>query len=460
MKNYKNQKILIIGAARQGLALARYLAMHDASVIINDKKTSSELEQARQAMQAYSIRWELGHHDFALLDGIDLLCLSGGVPLELPIVQEAKKRGIPLSNDTQIFMEQVPCRVIGITGSVGKTTTTTLVGRMVEAAVPQGCKSWVGGNIGKPLIDIVDEIQPDDIVILEISSFQLDLMNQSPQISAVLNITPNHLDRHGTMQAYTEAKSHILRFQTGKDCAILGREDPGAWELAQIVKGRLISFGFDKPVNGQTGTYLAGDTLFLQEGTKQLPIMHTSKIHLRGRHNLLNVLAASAILYAAGFPLDAAAKGVEDFYGVVHRLEFVRNYHGSAWYNDTKATTPEAVISDIRAFNEPLVVMIGGRDKHLPWENLAALIHERVAHVIVFGEAASKVLEAIGPLHPGQYPYTLEKCEKLEQAVQAAARVAEDGDVVLLSPGGTSFDEFNNFEERGERFKEWVKQLS
>ena len=414
----------------------------------------------RDALKDYAVEWVLGEHPISLLDNADLVCISGGVPLTLPIVTEARRRAIPVSNDSQIFLETVAAKVTGITGSAGKTTTTTLLGRMAEAAVKAPQRVWVGGNIGLPLIDHLDEIQMEDTVILELSSFQLELMTTSPAVAAVLNITPNHLDRHGTLEAYTAAKARILDFQDEAGMAVLAHEDPGAWSLTDHVRGRLVTFGFERSRSGLQGTYLKDTDLVLFDGEQIRTIMPVKQILLRGRHNLLNVLAACAIAHAMGLPTEAMAAGVEGFTGVPHRLEFVRELNGVKWYNDSIATAPERTIAALGSFREPVVLLLGGRDKDLPWEKLASLVHQQVDHVILFGEAAGKVRGALGPLHNGSRPYTLEICSGLQEAVQAAHRVAEAGDVVLLSPGGTSFDEFNDFEERGERYRLWVKQLT
>ena len=457
---WQGRRTLIIGAARQGLALARFLCNRGASIIINDKRTPDQLNTAVENLKDCKIRWELGGHPLSLLDEVEVVCLSGGIPLDLPIVAEAIRRGLMLTNDSQVFMEYVPCRVIGITGSAGKTTTTTLVGRMAQAAMIPPARAWVGGNIGLPLINNVDEIMPHDVVVLELSSFQLEQMTQSPEIAAVLNITPNHLDRHGTLEAYTAAKAHILDFQTTVDTTVLCREDPGSWNLRERVKGHLVSFGWQRPDKGFTGTFLENGRVFWTENGKELPLLSVKMIELRGAHNLLNVLAASAIAMTAGFPPSAILAGVDGFGGVAHRLEFVRRYHGAAWYNDSIATAPERTLAAVRAFGEPLVLLLGGRDKKLPWESLVEEIRQRVDHVIVFGEAAEKILNALGSVQPDQRPFSITRCVGLHQAVLAAGEIAEAGDVVLLSPGGTSFDEFRDFEERGERFREWVNQLS
>jgi UDP-N-acetylmuramoylalanine--D-glutamate ligase len=458
MREWKGKRVLILGAARQGLALARWLSLHGARVTLSDRHSADELRVARVSLAEFQVKWALGGHPLELLDSTDVLCLSGGVPLTLPIVVEAVRRGIPLSNDTQIFMEEVPCKTIGITGSAGKTTTTTLVGRMAKNA--HGDHAYVGGNIGDPLINHVDDMKADDIAVLEISSFQLDQMTISPDIAAILNITPNHLDRHGTMEAYTAAKARILEFQSEEDTAILGRDDTGAWSLRDKVIGKLLAFSLKELEDGLGGTYLHDGLLNLRDGNIYLPLILREKIQLRGDHNVSNVLAAFAIGHAAGFPLDAMLEAAENFHSVPHRLELVRELRGVRWYNDSIATAPERSMAAIRSFEEPIVLMLGGRDKDLPWEDLLQLIDERVDHVVLFGEAGEKIEETLNRLGLGRNRFTVSRVEQLYEAVLQAAQVAEAGDIVLLSPGGTSFDEFKDFAERGERFREWVQELS
>ena len=464
MTNWNGRRVLILGAARQGLALARWLSVHGAKVTLSDSRTADELKVARASLAEYQIDWALGGHPLELLNSTDVLCLSGGIPLTLPIVEEAVKRGIPLSNDSQVFMEAVPCKTVGITGSAGKTTTTTLVGRMAKLACQNAegrtQNAYVGGNIGDPLLNYVDEMKPEDIAILELSSFQLEQMTISPRIAAILNITPNHLDRHGTMEAYTAAKARILEFQSKADVAILGRDDKGAWSLRNKVKGKLFTFSLHELEEGLDGTYYHDGLLNLRDGNAYLPLLLREKVLLRGDYNVANVLAAFAIGHAAGFPLDAMLEAVEDFRGVPHRLELVRELNGVRWYNNSIASAPERTIAVIHAFEEPIVLMLGGRDKNLPWEELMQLVNERVDHVVTFGEAADKIQKTVDSLGLGQKRFTLSRVNGLHEAVLKAAEVAKAGDVVLLSPGGTSFDEFKDFEERGERFRQWVQELS
>src|SRR6202142_1268106 len=322
MKDWKGIRVFILGAARQGFALARWLANHGAIVTLSDKRSDTELASARETLSGLPIHWALGGHPIELLDHADVLCLSGGIPLSLPIIKAALKRGIPLSNDRKIFMEAVPCKTIGITGSAGKTTTTTLVGQMAKDAY--GNQAYIGGNIGDPLINYVDQMKPNDLAILEISSFQLEQMTLSPNVAAILNITPNHLDRHGTMEAYTVAKARILEFQSPKDTAVLGRDDTGSWNLRNKVKGKIHSFGFSKMDEDAEGTYFDDGIFYPYDHRMDIPLLRRDQIQLRGDHNVSNFLAAFAIGHAAGFPLDAMLTAAEEFRGVSHRLEFTR----------------------------------------------------------------------------------------------------------------------------------------
>lgn len=458
MTNWNGIRTLILGAARQGLALARWLSRHGSIVTLSDSRSEEQLALAKASLADANVSWALGGHPLELLDQTDVLCLSGGVPLNLPIVTEAIKRGIPLSNDSQIFMQVVPCKTIGITGSAGKTTTTTLVGNMAKLA--KGERAFVGGNIGDPLINYVDEMTAEDIAILELSSFQLDQMTISPNIAAILNITPNHLDRHGTMEAYASAKARILDFQSASDTAILGRDDKGAWSLRNRVKGKLMTFSMQDLEDGLNGAYYHHDGLLsLRDGFAYVPLMLREKVQLRGDHNVANVLAAFVIGHAAGFTLDTMLEAVEEFRGVPHRLELIRELRGVRWYNDAIATAPERAAAAVHAFSEPIVLMLGGRDKNLPWGDLAKLIHERVDHVVVFGEAGEmiqKTVKAVG----GERGVDVRRAQSLKEAVALAAEAASPGDVVLLSPGCTSFDEFKDFAERGESFRKWVLELS
>lgn len=459
--DWRNQRVVIIGAARQGTALSRYLVQQGAQVVLTDAHTEDQLADVRQELAGLPIEWVLGGHPLSLLDGATLLCPSGGVPLTIPLVEEARRRGIPLSNDSQVFLDAAPCSVIGITGSAGKTTTTTLTGNIAEQAVKFGLRrrAFVGGNIGSPLVARLDEMQVDDLAVMELSSFQLELMTTSPHVAGLLNLSPNHLDRHGDMESYTAAKCNIFAHQGANDFTVLGFENEAAWKFASEAPGRVLAFGRNIPA-GQSGTFMRDGSIWLRLNGAEEELLPTSDIQLRGDHNLLNVLAACALSAGAGLPPEAMQAAVREFTGVEHRLEFVGQWGGADWYNDSKATSPAMSITAINAFNNPLVVLAGGRDKHLPWQAFAGVVQERVDHLVLFGESAGIIQDALSiTLGNAEKNYTLDVCGTLEQAVEAAARRAAPGDVVLLAPGGTSFDAFTDYEARGRYFKELFHAL-
>lgn len=456
MNKWLNKRVLILGAARQGTALTRYLVGQGAKVVLSDSQPAEKLQDALESLRDLTIEYALGGHPNSLLDNADIVCLSGGVPIDLPILIEAGRRSITVSNDSQIFFEIVPCRTLGITGSAGKTTTTTLTALIVERAISHSQsaigKVWLGGNIGNPLIADVDRMSKDDLAVIELSSFQLEQMTISPNISAVLNITPNHLDRHGTMEAYINAKSHIIAYQQQDDVAVLGWDDENARDLKKIARGKLWWFSLAHAEN--FGTHTRDGKIFLRDGEREQVVCDVSEIRLRGAHNVLNVLAACALTGAAGIKPEAMREAIADFNGVAHRLEFVREVRGAKWYNDSIATAPERVIAEIHSFDEPLIVLLGGRDKKLPWGDLLRLLRARNAKVFVFGEAGQLIAK-----YAAQENLQVTLCSKMADAIAAAARITKSGDVVLLSPGCTSFDEFKDFEERGKKFVEIVNQL-
>ena len=475
MKISEISRVAIVGLARQGIALARFFCAQGARVVVTDLRTPDKLQKELAALEGLAIDYVLGEHSFGLLDGCELLCLSGGVPPETPLPQEARRRGIPLSNDSLLTLHLSAAPVIGVTGSSGKTTTTTLVGRMLQEA---SLKTWVGGNIGTPLVDRVAEIAPEDKMVLELSSFQLQLFDASPHVSAVLNITPNHLDRHPSMAHYVAAKANILRWQTADDCAVLGIDgtvtgrwwrqgavdisaDAGQDAVHFTIDARQIGFSLKSQV--AEGAFLRGDRLIWRGGAREHQVCAVADLKLLGRHNVANVLAACAIGGAAGATVEAMRQVATTFAGVAHRLELVRERNGVLWYNDSIATTPERLVAALRSFGEPLVLLAGGRDKHLPWDEMADLTLKRVRCLVLFGEAsdliAARVQAARLRARNQETGLDVIRCEDLDQSVYVAARVAQAGDVVLLSPGGTSFDAYRDFEERGQHFRDLVCAL-
>ncbi len=471
---------LIVGAGRQGLSMARFYARQGARVVLNDRTPARDLAARWTEAQPLAATWVTGGHPAFVLQGPEVVGVSGGVPLDLPLLWAARARGLPLVSDAGLFFATAPAITVGITGSAGKTTTTTLVGRMVAAASetwhgiaysqsPEGAtpaapprfhRAWVGGNIGNPLLHLVFDMQPDDVAVMEVSSFQLEIAHASPRVAVVLNITPNHLDRHGTMAAYIAAKAQILAHQRAGDVAVLGWEDPNAWALRERARGRVVGFGLTPRPPEVAGVFLQQGVFVWQEpGGQAEPLLDAARVQLRGRHNLLNVAAALAVARVLGLAPAHMRAGVEGFTGVPHRLELVRVHRGVAWYNDSIATSPARVQAALAAFDaEPIVLLAGGRDKNLPWDALARDIRHRVRHLVLFGEAANLIRAAVEAAE-GPGPETIAVVPDLAAAVERAAALAEPGAVVLLSPGCASYDQFRNFIERGEKFRQWVHAL-
>lgn len=467
-ETWVGKRVVVLGLARQGAALVRFLLRQGADVTASDLRSAEELRETVESLKGLSPSYVLGGHPPSILDGADLLCLSGGVPIDAPIVVEARRRGIPLSNDAQLFLERCPAPVIGITGSSGKTTTTSLVGRMLQGG---GFVTWVGGNIGRPLIDHVWEMKNEDRVVIELSSFQLELMSVSPDVAAVLNVTPNHLDRHGTMEVYSAAKQRILDFQGESDVALLCMDDAGSWGLLPHVRGKLACFSATEldlahlrtsGVEIVAGAYLRDGTVILNVAGDEDVVCQTQEIQLLGRHNVLNVLAACVLAAIVGVQVEAIRDVATTFTGVEHRLQLVRTLRGVRYYDDSIATAPERTVAALKAFYAPIVLLAGGRDKALPWGEMAKEALKRTRHIVAFGEAAALVERVIDENRSGVADIKLEditRVQTLEEAVSVATRVAQSGDVVLLAPGGTSFDAFKDFAERGARFQALVAEL-
>ncbi len=460
------KRVVVFGFGRQGVALARWLPSIGAEVVVTDSRSAKALNLRRRDYPG--ARFYLGGHPDDVLTGARLICVSGGVPLDLPILEEARQRGIPFSNDAQLFLERCPAPIIGITGSAGKTTTTALVGKIAAAA---GYRVWVGGNIGNPLIEDLPNIRREDIVVMELSSFQLELMSASPNVAAILNLTPNHLDRHGSFERYAAAKANILLFQNSADVAVLGWDDAGSKDFEPIVAGELLAFSRYEMT--PHGAFMLGSRLLVAGSasydTNPHVVCEREDIGLRGEHNVLNVLAACAITGGMGLAIDRPGimpevmrAAIRAFKPVEHRLETVRVVDGVAWVNDSIATAPERLLAALGSYDEPLVLLIGGADKDLPWEAALQRALLQARHIVVFGQdgekqVATKVMKILEKLRPGDV--NVKRAKTLAEAVELAAAVAEPGDVVLLSPGGTSYDAYADFAERGEHFRQLVSEL-
>jgi UDP-N-acetylmuramoylalanine--D-glutamate ligase len=456
------KRIVILGMARQGKALARFAAEVGAKVVVSDLRPVEKLQDSVDELAEFEIEYVLGTHPMSLLNGTDVLAISGGVAADSPLIEAARAQGIRLTNDSLEFMQRTPAAVIGITGSAGKTTTTALTGVMGQLA---GRRTWVGGNIGRPLIADLHKMDEGDMVVQELSSFQLEVWGESeepcvcPQVAAVLNITPNHLDRHKTMDMYTAAKANLLRFQPADGVAVLCRDDEGSKSLKETVRGRLRWFSAERPV--KDGAFVHREQIWISRGDDNgQKICDVSEIKLRGRHNILNVLAAVTLADSVDIPVEAIYRAVTTFTGVEHRLEPVATVNEVQYINDSIATAPERAMAALNSFSEPLVLLAGGRDKDLVWEEWAKAVVARVKAVVLFGELAGLLQSVLTKAadSSGQRP-TIVRVATLAEAVAAGAALARPGDVVLLSPGGTSFDAFADFAQRGELFRQLVQEM-
>jgi UDP-N-acetylmuramoylalanine--D-glutamate ligase len=419
----------------------------------------------------------LGEHPLSLLDEADLIFVSPGVPLEIPFLQAARSQKIPLSTESRLFCYLCPALIIGITGSSGKTTTTTLLGKIMEAS---GRKTWVGGNIGRPLIEVVDQISPTDVVVMELSSFQLEyfhaklnqgakvehpglaalLASWSPPISAILNITPNHLDRHPSMKHYVRAKRALIDYQGPDGVVVMGLDNDMTRTIGHQFRARARWFSLEAQIpNG--ASVARNDLILLDQNGMPHFVATRQEVKLRGPHNLSNILAACLLAREAGVSIEAMRSVITTFTGVTHRLEFVREREGVRYFNDSVSTTPARVIAALHSYSEPIVLLAGGRDKNLPWDDAARLILHKTRAVILFGEATELIAKALEKArHEITHSQTtIHRAANLEEAGNLAAQLAQPGYVVLLSPGCASFDAFRSYAERGERFKELVRGL-
>ncbi len=449
------KKVLVVGVARTGVAAALFCAAHGARVTATDEKTEAELgtvaggqSSSAADLRAAGVTLELGGHRAETFLAQDLIIQSPGVPAEMACFVAARGAGVAVWSEVELAWRFLRGRLIGITGSNGKTTTTALIGHILASA---GLPTLVGGNIGTPLISLAEFSTEATLTVAELSSFQLETIGAlRPDIAVWLNLTPDHLDRHASMQLYGQAKARIFENQTESDAAILNADDP---ETPGYAPGGARVHWFSRQKRVASGAFVRDDQIVFRQNGEETVLLRRGDIGLRGEHNVENVLAAAAATFLAGASPAAIAEGVRTFAGVEHRLEFVAEIGGAAYYNDSKATNVDATLKAIDAFEGNLIIILGGKEKGGDFVALREPLHRRAKLALVIGKAAEKISAQIAGAVP------VEAAGTIERAVHIAHEQARPGDVVLLAPACASFDQFENYEHRGRVFKELVRAL-
>ncbi|MBI3063674.1 MAG: UDP-N-acetylmuramoyl-L-alanine--D-glutamate ligase [Deltaproteobacteria bacterium] len=441
----KGKTVLVIGLARTGSECARFFVNEGANVSVSDRKSEQELAPEITRLAGLPIRYFLGGEEREWLTGVDLVVPSPGVPQENGLLKEAAQRCIPALSEIEIAYRFFRAPLVAITGTNGKSTTTTLVGEMFKAGDQ---KVFVGGNLGAPFIGAV--AGDSEWGVIEVSSFQLEWVEEfRPRIAALLNLTEDHLDRYPDFQAYSAAKERIFAAQTAADMAIINRDDPSVWALRARLRARVVSFGFTEVDNG---VFATADEIVWRDGASEerFPLRH---VKIQGVHNKENMMAAVAVAKSAGIRREAIQQTLEAFPGLEHRLEFVREKNGVHYYNDSKGTNVGAVVKSLAGFSAPVILLAGGVDKGGDYGVLREGIKQKVRRLILFGAAKQIIATALGDLTETVI------VNDVQSAVRDAAAHAQPGDVVLLSPACSSFDQFQNYAERGKIFKNLVLAL-
>ncbi len=446
----RGKKILVVGLARTGMAVVRFLAGRGAEIKVSEAKSASDMAESRRALSEIPITWELGGHTLLFFLDADLIVVSPGVPMDLKPLAGARERGIPVLSEIELSARFLTRPLIAVTGTNGKTTTTTLIGEMLRAA---GKRVFVGGNIGNPLIEFVAGPRREEIVAAEISSFQLEAVDTfRPHVSVLLNITEDHLDRYAAYGDYIAAKRNIFRNQGKGDFAVLNMDDPLVLPLAHGLLPRVFFFSARQPV--AAGCFLRGGSIVYRSPDGAPEEFPLSRLKIRGAHNLENLMAAVAVARICGCPQNAVQRVMDEFSGLEHRLEWVRKIDGITFFNDSKGTNVGSVVKSLMSFSKPVLLIAGGRDKQGDYGPLKDLVANRVKGMALIGEAQERIFSALGGLTETV------RAKTLEEAVAWAFSRASSGDVVLLSPACSSYDMFANYQERGRRFKEAVHRLS
>jgi UDP-N-acetylmuramoylalanine--D-glutamate ligase len=444
----RGKRVLVVGLARTGAATALFCAARGATVRVTDKRSELEIGEPIEKLRTAGVSLSLGGHDESILRAQDLLIPSPGVAADAPLLLAARAMNLTVWSEIELAYRFLRGRVIGVTGSNGKTTTTSLVEHILRNA---GLRTILAGNIGTPLIACVEATRDETITVVELSSFQLELIDQfRPDISVFLNLTPDHLDRHHTLEAYAAAKARIFENQTPQDAAILNADDPATAPFAPSKPG---VFWFSRQRRLEQGAYLSGEQIIFRRKDREEAILSRADIPLVGAHNLENVLAAVAATRLAGAAPSAIRDGVKSFAGVEHRLEFVSEIAGVRYYNDSKATNVDAALKALDAFPGRILIILGGKDKGSDYTPLQKPLRKKGVLALLIGTAAAKIESQIAG------SVAIDRAETLERAMDIASHAAQPGDVVLLAPACASFDQFQGYEHRGRVFKELVHQL-
>jgi UDP-N-acetylmuramoylalanine--D-glutamate ligase len=462
MMNVEGKKVLVVGVARSGMAAARLLASRGAIVIANDIKPEAQLVREAEELRRLGVMLSLGSHPESLFANAELIVLSPGVPADIAPLDAARRAGIEVISEPELAGRFLRGRMIGITGSNGKTTTTTLIGELMRAA---GADVIVGGNIGMPLTSLVEKSSEQTWTVAELSSFQLETIDSlRVHVAVVTNITPDHLDRHGSFENYVRAKHRIFQNQTGDDWAVLNGNDQATADMvARLgVKSKRVYFdsrGQETLAGEQAAIYVRGGrvyTTMVAEG--EMEAIAVDEIPLRGMHNVENVMTALAAVFCARdagvIDLPALREAIKRFKGVEHRIEYVAEIDGIKFYNDSKATNVDSTVKALEAFDRNVIVILGGKDKGSDYTVLAQLLRERVKQVVLIGAASDKILEQLEGVRP------MVRASSMQDAVLKSMEMATAGDTVLLAPACASFDMFDNYEHRGRAFKEAVYGLA
>jgi UDP-N-acetylmuramoylalanine--D-glutamate ligase len=446
------KKVLIIGAARSGIAAAKFLAARGAVVALNDQKSLDKWSDKSLALKELGVGLLPGAPPGWLLDQLDLVVVSPGVPANIIPIRYAERAGAEVIGEVELAFRYLQGQVIAITGSNGKTTTTSLIGEFLRDA---GLPVRVGGNIGQALISMVDSSRDDGWTVVELSSFQLETIKQfHPSIAVVLNVTPNHMDRYETFTDYAAAKHRIFMNQVAGDIAVLNADDPTVSSWARGLRAQVMKFSVRQELD--TGVFLRGAELIARTAEGEQVVLRADEMKLRGLHNVENVAAAIATGISAGAGIDSMRETVKRFDPVEHRLEFVAELDGVKFYNDSKATSVDATLKALEAFAKDsgkVVLILGGRGKKAPYAPLASLVRTKVRKLVLIGEDAETIASELGDCA------SFERASDMGEAVALAFKAAERGDVVLLAPACASFDMFESYEDRGKVFKSEISEL-